>query len=189
MVLTSFTQNMNIKCCEFFCQVVQKYIINNLVKKKKRNCKPSWPVYSKFTCYFLKQPLHNYGVYKMAGKEEGEAASTASQGTQGKLYKKSPGFDTSDRGKQTRFRNDRTVHSLQQPTRTKHWGCKGKTVEGNPSLLDHIMPRGENKDFKTPCWWVKIDRVPSISNGDGSRFQFSGIIKYWLLTLTLNRLH
>lgn len=46
-----------------------------------------------FKCYFLKQPLHNYEVYKMAGKE-GEAASTASQGTQGKLYKKSPGFYT-----------------------------------------------------------------------------------------------
>lgn len=66
-----------------------------------------------FTCYFLKQPLHNDGVYKMAGKEGGEAASTALQGTQGKLYSKSPGFDTSDCGKQTRFRNDRTVHSLQ----------------------------------------------------------------------------
>lgn len=66
-----------------------------------------------FTCYFLKQLLHNYGVYKKTGKEEGAVASTASQGTQGKLYKKSPGFYTGDCGKQTRFRNDRTVHSLQ----------------------------------------------------------------------------
>lgn len=129
MVLTSFTQNMNIKCCEFFCQVVQKYIINNLVKKKTNNEIVNHLGQS-ILClrYFLKQPLHNYGVYKMAGKEEGEAASTASQGTQGKLYKKSPGFGTSDRGKQTRFRNDRTVHSLQQPTRTEHRGCEGKTV-------------------------------------------------------------
>lgn len=59
----------HLKCCEFFYQVVQKYIINKLVKKR-RNCKPSWSVYSMFICYFLKQPLHNYGVYKMAEKKE-----------------------------------------------------------------------------------------------------------------------
>lgn len=28
-----------------------------------------------FICYFLKQPLHNYGVYKMAEKEEGRQSS------------------------------------------------------------------------------------------------------------------
>lgn len=28
---------------------------------------------------------------------------------------------------------------------------KVKLCKGNPSLLDHIMPRGENKYFKTPC--------------------------------------
>lgn len=28
-----------------------------------------------FICYFLKQPLHNYGVYKMVEKEEGRQAA------------------------------------------------------------------------------------------------------------------
>lgn len=36
-VLAFFTQNINIKCCEFLCQVVQKYVINNLLKKKIAN--------------------------------------------------------------------------------------------------------------------------------------------------------
>lgn len=116
--LTSFTQNMNIKCREFFCQVVQKYIINNLVFKK-RNCKPSWPVYSMFICYFLKQPPHNYGFTKWLGKKKAKQPPLHHRNT-GKLYRKSPGFYTGDCGKQTRVRNDRTVHSLQKPTRTKH---------------------------------------------------------------------
>lgn len=63
---------MNIKCCEFLCQVVQKYIINNLVKKKKLNHLGQSIL---FICYFLKQLLHNYGVYKMAEKEEGRQSS------------------------------------------------------------------------------------------------------------------
>lgn len=65
MILASFTQKMNIKCCEFLCQVVQKYIINKLVKK---NGQPSWPVYSMFML-FLKQLLQNHGASEMAEKE------------------------------------------------------------------------------------------------------------------------
>lgn len=79
-----------------------------------------------FICNSLKQPLHNYGVYKTAGKEGGEAASTASQGTSGQTVQKVTRLLRQVTGKQTRFRNDRTVHSLQQPTLTKHWGCQGK---------------------------------------------------------------
>uniref|UniRef100_A0A2K6SKX6 Uncharacterized protein n=1 Tax=Saimiri boliviensis boliviensis TaxID=39432 RepID=A0A2K6SKX6_SAIBB len=70
MVLASFTQNMNIKCCEFVCQVVQKYIINNLVKK--RNCEPSR------NCFII------MGFTKrLRKKRERETASTALQGTSG----------------------------------------------------------------------------------------------------------
>uniref|UniRef100_A0A452ELI8 Uncharacterized protein n=1 Tax=Capra hircus TaxID=9925 RepID=A0A452ELI8_CAPHI len=71
-VLAFFIQNMNIKCCKFLCQVVQKYIINNLVKKKKRNSKPSCNrfIITGFTKWLRK-------------KREGKVASTALQGTPG----------------------------------------------------------------------------------------------------------
>lgn len=63
---------MNIKCCEFLCQVVQKYIINNLVKKKSVN-----HVGQSILCLrdFLKQSPQGYRAYKMAEKEEGRRRS------------------------------------------------------------------------------------------------------------------
>uniref|UniRef100_A0A2I3RR30 Uncharacterized protein n=1 Tax=Pan troglodytes TaxID=9598 RepID=A0A2I3RR30_PANTR len=84
MVLASFTQNMNIKCCGFVCQVVQKYIINNLVKK--RNCEPSWSVYSILCLYviFSSNRFIIIGFTKrLRKKREGEIASTALQATSG----------------------------------------------------------------------------------------------------------
>lgn len=62
-VLAFFTQNINIKCCEFLCQVVQKYVINNLLKKKLQTTLGSL-YYSIFICYFLRQLLHNHEFTK-----------------------------------------------------------------------------------------------------------------------------
>uniref|UniRef100_A0A8C9ALH0 Uncharacterized protein n=1 Tax=Prolemur simus TaxID=1328070 RepID=A0A8C9ALH0_PROSS len=84
MVLASFTQNINIKCCEFLCQVVQKYIINNLVKK--RNCKPSWSVYS-ILCLYVIFSSNRFIIMEftkwLRKNREGAIASTALQGTSG----------------------------------------------------------------------------------------------------------
>uniref|UniRef100_A0A452Q7C5 Uncharacterized protein n=1 Tax=Ursus americanus TaxID=9643 RepID=A0A452Q7C5_URSAM len=80
--LASFTQKMNIKCCEFLCQVVQKYIINNLVKKK-RKCKPSRPVYSMFVIFSSSRPITMGLTRWLRKKREGEVASTAIQRTAG----------------------------------------------------------------------------------------------------------
>lgn len=68
-----------------------------------------------FICYFLKQPLHNYGVYKMAEKEEGRQSSLycITGNTRINCTKNHMVSGPGDWRKQTRFRNDRTAHSLQ----------------------------------------------------------------------------
>lgn len=114
MVLASFTQNMNIKCCEFLCQVVQKYIINNLVKKKEEIVNHLGQSIL-CLCYFLKQSPHNYGVYEMAEKEEGRRSSLYCV-TRNTGIKWTENHTVSTAGgcrKQTRFRNVRKMHSLQ----------------------------------------------------------------------------
>lgn len=128
--------------------MVQKYIINKLVKKR-RNCKPSWSVYSMFICYFLKQPLHNYGVYKMAEKEERRRSLRCMTRNIRINYctKHSTWFLCQVTGESRPGLGMTGQHTLQHPSTTKHLECKGK----NPSLLDGIVPRSGNKDIKTPC--------------------------------------
>lgn len=65
-------------------------------------------------------------------KREGEIASTALHEHQDKPYKEAH----NDHRKQTKFRNDRIVHSLQQPTTIQHLQSKGENcVKGKIQAL------------------------------------------------------
>lgn len=116
-----------------------------------------------FTCYFLKQLLHNYGVYKKTGKEKAQQPPLHHREHRANCTKShlasTPVAVGSRPGSGMIGQCTLCNSQLEQNTED----VKVKLCKGNPSLFDNIMPRGENKYFKTPCGWLKTDRVPSIS--------------------------
>lgn len=122
-------KNINIKCHEFLCQVVQKYIINNLVFLffilffKETVNHPGQSilvyVYMLFSQAITSQLWFTKWPTKGGGRQNRLLLHYKEH--QDKLYKESYGFSTiMTVESRPKVRNDKTIYSLQQPTLTKH---------------------------------------------------------------------